>query len=135
VPELAELGDVDTGVVTLLHENGALTLIDNSRQAVYGYDQRVEAFGAKGMAASENPPSHTGILRTADGMRAPTLPHFFLERYIPSYLAQWQAFVRAVRDRLPSPVNGADGRAPVAIALAAETSLREGRPVAVAEIG
>jgi len=134
-PELAEFGDVDTAVVTLLHECGALTVIDNSRQAVYGYDQRVEAFGAKGVAASDNPLAHTGVIRTADGMRGPTLPYFFLERYIPSYVAQWQAFVSAIRGGLPSPVDGADGRAPLAIGLAANRSLREGRPVAVAEIG
>jgi myo-inositol 2-dehydrogenase/D-chiro-inositol 1-dehydrogenase len=134
-PELAEFGDIDTAVITLLHESNALTVIDNSRQAVYGYDQRVEAFGSKGMAASENPLAHTGIVRTAEGTRAATLPYFFLERYVPSYLAQWKAFVDAVREGLPSPVNGADGRAPLAIGLAAGRSLAEGRPVAVAEIG
>jgi myo-inositol 2-dehydrogenase/D-chiro-inositol 1-dehydrogenase len=134
-PELAEFGDIDTAVVTLQHDNGAMTLIDNSRQAVYGYDQRVEAFGSGGMAASENPPAHTGVLRTADGMQAATLPYFFLERYIPSYLAQWEAFVRSVRDELPSPVTGSDGRAPLAIGLAAGLSHRESRPVRVAEIG
>ncbi len=134
-PALAELGDIDTAVVTLLHESGAMTVIDNSRQAVYGYDQRVEAFGSRGVAASENPLAHTGVVRTADGTRAPTLPYFFLDRYVPSYVAQWEAFVTAVRDGLPSPVTGADGRAPLAIGLAAWRSLHENRPVAVAEIG
>jgi myo-inositol 2-dehydrogenase / D-chiro-inositol 1-dehydrogenase len=134
-PELAELGDIDTAVITLLHENGVLTVIDNSRQAVYGYDQRVEAFGSRGMAASENPLAHTGVVRTAEGGRTATLPHFFLERYVPSYVAQWEAFATAVRAGLPSPVGGADGRAPLAIGLAAGRSLRENRPVAVAEIG
>jgi len=133
-PELAEFGDIDTAVVTLVHESGALTVIDNSRQAVYGYDQRVEAFGSMGMAASENPPAHTGIVRTVDGTHAATLPYFFLERYVPSYLSQWDAFVTAVRHDLPSPVGGADGRAPLAIGLAAQRSLREGRPVRVDEI-
>jgi myo-inositol 2-dehydrogenase/D-chiro-inositol 1-dehydrogenase len=134
-PELAELGYIDTAVVTLVHENGALTVIDNSRQAVYGYDQRVEAFGSKGLAASENPLVHTGSVRTADGVQAATLPYFFLERYVPSYIAQWEALVAALRGDLPSPVDGADGRAPIAIGIAAERSLREGRPVTVAEIG
>ena len=68
-------------VVTLAHENGCLTTIDNSRQAVYGYDQRVEVFGSRGMAASENPLAHSGLVRTAEGTRAAALPHFFLERY------------------------------------------------------
>jgi myo-inositol 2-dehydrogenase/D-chiro-inositol 1-dehydrogenase len=134
-PELMELGDIDTAVATLVHENGVLTVIDNSRQAVYGYDQRVEAFGSRGVAASENPLAHTGVVRTADGARAATLPYFFLERYIPSYLAQWEAFAAAVRAGEPAPVSGADGRAPLAIGLAAARSLREQRPVRTAEIG
>src|SRR3954466_10729664 len=75
----ADAGDVDTAVVVLEHANGCLTTIDNSRQAVYGYDQRVEVFGSGGVASSENPLTHTGTVRTADGMRAPTLPYFFLE--------------------------------------------------------
>jgi myo-inositol 2-dehydrogenase / D-chiro-inositol 1-dehydrogenase len=133
-PELLELGDVDTAVATLLHENGALTVIDNSRQAVYGFDQRVEAFGSRGVAASENPLAHRGVLRTADGTRAATLPYFFVERYLPSYVAQWEAFARAVRSGGASPVTGADGRAPLAIGLAAWRSHREQRPVGLAEI-
>ena len=133
-PELTELGDIDTAVVTLLHESGALTVIDNSRRAVYGFDQRVEAFGSRGMAASENPPAHTGVLRTADGTRAASLPYFFVERYLPSYVAQWRAFVDAARSGGSSPVTGADGRAPLEIGLAAGRSLCERRPVRVAEI-
>ena len=66
-PAFAEAGDVDTAVVTLVHDNGCLTTIDNSRQAVYGYDQRVEVFGSAGMAASENPLAHAGVIRTARG--------------------------------------------------------------------
>ncbi|HET6836323.1 MAG TPA: inositol 2-dehydrogenase [Acidimicrobiales bacterium] len=134
VPGFSEVGDVDTAVVTLRHENGCLTVIDNSRQAVYGFDQRVEVFGAKGMAASENPAAHTGILRTSDGTHASPLPNFFLERYSLSYQREWAAFVDAVRRRTPPPVTGADGRAPLLIGLAARRSLREHRPVRVAEI-
>ena len=65
----AEAGDVDTALVTLVHESGCLTAIDNSRQAVYGFDQRVEVFGSDGMAASENPLAHTAVVRTARGTR------------------------------------------------------------------
>ena len=89
-------GDVDTALVTLVHENGCLTAIDNSRQAVYGYDQRVEVFGSAGMAASENPLAHTAVVRTAEGTRLPTLPYFYLERYVPSYVREWEAFVGAL---------------------------------------
>ena len=131
-PAFGEADDVDTALVTLVHENGCLTAIDNSRQAVYGYDQRVEVFGSRGMAASENPHAHTAVVRTADGTHTSPLPHFFLERYVPSYLREWDAFVEAVRTGTPTAVNGADARAPLVIGLAAWQSLREGRPVELA---
>jgi myo-inositol 2-dehydrogenase/D-chiro-inositol 1-dehydrogenase len=134
-PDFADIGDVDTAVVTLVHEDGALTVIDNSRQAVYGYDQRVEAFGSAGMAAAGNPPVHTGTLLTAAGSTGPALPYFFLERYTPSYVHEWEAFVDAVRSGGPSPVPGAAGRAALVIGLAANRSLHEGRSVRTGEIG
>jgi myo-inositol 2-dehydrogenase/D-chiro-inositol 1-dehydrogenase len=130
----AEAGDVDTALVTLVHENGCLTAIDNSRRAVYGYDQRVEVFGSGGMAASDNPLAHTGVVRTAEGSRRPTLPYFYLERYIPSYLREWEAFVAALDAGRTPPVTAVDARAPLAIGLAAWRSVREGRPVRVAEV-
>jgi myo-inositol 2-dehydrogenase / D-chiro-inositol 1-dehydrogenase len=128
-------GDVDVAIVTLRHANGALTVIDNSRQAVYGYDQRVEVLGSKGMAASENPLAHTGIRRDATGSTSELLPFFFLDRYIPSYVNEWAAFVDMVANGKPSPVNAADGRAPLVIGLAALKSLAERRPVQISEIG
>jgi myo-inositol 2-dehydrogenase/D-chiro-inositol 1-dehydrogenase len=134
-PMFAEAGDVDTAVVVLTHENGALTVIDNSRRAVYGFDQRVEAFGSAGVAASENAPAHTGLVRTASGLSGPPLAHFFLERYLQSYIDEWSAFVAAARDGGASPVPGTDGRAALAAALAADRSLHEQRAVAVAEVG
>jgi myo-inositol 2-dehydrogenase/D-chiro-inositol 1-dehydrogenase len=133
-PEYADAGDVDTAVVTLVHENGCLTTIDNSRQAVYGYDQRVEVFGSAGMATSENPLAHTAVIRTADGAQAATLPYFYLERYTPSYLREWHAFVTAVNAGEQPPVSAADARPPLVIGLAAWRSLREGRPVRVEEV-
>jgi myo-inositol 2-dehydrogenase / D-chiro-inositol 1-dehydrogenase len=133
-PSFADAGDVDTALVVLEHEDGCLTTIDNSRQAVYGYDQRVEVFGSGGMAASENPPRHTGIVRTAEGTRAPPLPHFFLERYTASYIREWEAFVAAVSAGETPPVGVVDARAPLVIGLAAARSLHEGRPVRVEEV-
>jgi len=127
-PGFGEAGDVDTAVILLEHENGCFTTIDNSRKAVYGYDQRVEVFGSAGMAASENPLAHSTIVRTATGVRAATLPYFFLERYIPSYLGEWQAFVSAIASGTPPVVGAVDARAPLVIGLAAWASLREGRP-------
>ena len=132
-PTFGEAGDVDTAVVMLVHESGVLTVIDNSRRSVYGYDQRVEAFGSEGLAASENGPVHTGVLRTAAGTSRPPLPHFFLERYRQSYLDEWDAFVAGVRGGTSPPVSGSDGRAALVVALAAGRSLREGRAVRVDE--
>jgi myo-inositol 2-dehydrogenase/D-chiro-inositol 1-dehydrogenase len=134
-PAIGEAGDVDTAVVVLRHENGCITTIDNSRQAVYGYDQRVEAFGSGGMAASENPLTHTGMRRSAAGTISQTIPYFFLDRYIPSYIEEWKAFVAYIADGGPSPVSANDGRAPLVIGLAAWKSYRDGRPVRCDEIG
>ena len=134
-PDIGAAGDLDTAVIVLTHENRAITTIDNSRRAVYGYDQRVEAFGSGGVACSTNPLATTTLVRTESGGQTAALPYFFTERYIPSYLAGWRAFVEAVRHDLPSPVDGQDGRAPVAIGLAAWKSIRERRPVRMAEIG
>jgi myo-inositol 2-dehydrogenase / D-chiro-inositol 1-dehydrogenase len=130
----AAADDVDTAVVTLMHADGCLTTIDNSRQAVYGYDQRVEVFGSAGMAVSENPLSHAAVVRTRDGVRGAALPYFYLERYIPSYLGEWGAFVSALSAGEPPVVGPADARAPLVIGLAAWRSLREGRPVSLAEV-
>jgi len=133
-PAIGEAGDVDTAVIVLTHENGAITTIDNSRQAVYGYDQRVEAFGSAGLAVSENPRSHTAEVHKADGTTLTTIPYFFLERYIPSYLAEWTGFLDGLRSGT-MPVSMADGREPLVIGLAAWQSVREGRPVQTSEIG
>jgi myo-inositol 2-dehydrogenase/D-chiro-inositol 1-dehydrogenase len=133
-PGFAECDDVDTAIVTLEHANGCLTAIDNSRQAVYGYDQRVEAFGSLGVASSENPPANAGLLRTAEGVSGSPLPYFFLERYLPSYIHEWEAFVAAVATGDTPPVTAADARAPLVIGLAARRSLREGRAVRIDEV-
>ena len=134
-PAIGAAGDLDTAVILLAHENRAITTIDNSRRAVYGYDQRVEAFGSGGMATSANPLDTTTVIHDADGGHGSRLPYFFTERYIPSYLAEWEAFVDAVRQGTPSPVDGMDGRAPLVIGLAAQKSIRERRPVLTSEIG
>ena len=133
-PAIGAAGDLDTAVVVVTHANGAVTTIDNSRRAVYGYDQRLEAFGSAGMASSDNPPSATARYWDGDGSHGTPLPHFFLERYTPSYLAGWDAFVAMVAGA-PSPVSLADGRAPLVMGLAAWKSVREARPVEIAEIG
>ncbi|MGI9596895.1 MAG: inositol 2-dehydrogenase [Acidimicrobiales bacterium] len=134
-PAIGTAGDLDTVVVMLTHADGTITTIDNCRQAAYGYDQRVEAFGSNGVSSSENQLDHYAVNRTADGGHTARVPHFFLDRYIPSYLAQWQSFVDAVAGGGEVAVNGADGRAPLVIGLAAWRSVREERPVLTSEFG
>ena len=131
---IGEVGDLDTAVVVCRHTSGAISTIDNSRQAVYGYDQRVEAFGSAGMAASDNPTVAAAMTRSTGGSSGPGLPYFFVERYMPAYVAGWSEFVAMVGGA-PSPCTLADGRAALVLALAAWRSARERRPVAVEEIG
>lgn len=132
-PAIGAADDLDTVVIVMTHANGVITTIDNSRQAVYGYDQRVEVFGSAGMVASENPLTTTTVFRGVEGAQASTIPYFFLDRYIPSYLAEWSAFVDMVRGGAPSPVTLADGRAPLVIGLAARQSIRDNRPVRIGQ--
>ncbi len=133
-PRIGEAGDIDTAVVTLKFKNGAVGTIDNSRQAVYGYDQRVEVFGSKGSARSENLYPNAVTFSTAQMVSRDLPLNFFLERYLPSYQAEMEAFVRALLDDKPMPVGGPDGRAPVVIAMAALRSYRENRPVKIGEV-
>ena len=86
------------------------------------------------MAASENPHAHTALVRSAAGTATAPLPFFFLDRYVPAYLAQWEAFVAACRAGAPGSPGLADARAPLVIGLAAQRSRAEGRRVEIAEI-
>ena len=132
--EIGKLGDVDTAITTLTFKNGALGVIDNSRQAVYGYDQRVEVFGSKGYVEVKNDFPNSAVLSTADGVTSEKPHYFFLERYKTSYIEELKAFTEAVtRDEQP-PVTGNDGLQPVLIGAAALRSLKENRPVAVEEM-
>jgi len=133
-PDIGKAGDIDTAVISLKFVNGALGIIENSRKAVYGYDQRVEVFGSKGTAlADNNRPTSTIILNASGTMQDKPL-NFFLERYQTAFTAELQAFVDAVIEDKPTPVSGKDGLAPVLIALAAQESLNTGKPVKVASV-
>ena len=134
-PDIGAAGDLDTAVIVMTHENRAITTIDNSRRAAYRYDQRVEAFGSACVASSGNPLTTTTVIRNSEGGCEPALPYFFSDRYILNYLAEWQAFVDAVRHDKLSTVGGDDGRAPLVIGLAAWKSIYQGRPVRTTEIG
>jgi myo-inositol 2-dehydrogenase/D-chiro-inositol 1-dehydrogenase len=128
-PEIAEIGDVDTSVVVLRHASGCLTVIDNSRQAVYGYDQRVEALGTAGMAVTENPPRHTAVIADDRSIGNAVLADSFIDRYETSFVRQWQSFVGNVLSGAPPAVSGHDARVPLVAGLAAIESMATGRPV------
>ena len=133
-PAIGEAGDVDTAIVTLKMENGALAVIDNSRRAVYGYDQRCEVFGSAGMAASGNDAPSTLQLSTARGVCAEKPLWFFLERYTQAYADELRSFVSAITARTPAEVTADDGLQSVRMAMAAKRSLLERRPVRLDEI-
>lgn len=133
-PEIGKAGDVDTAVITLRFANGALGMIDNSRKAVYGYDQRAEVFGSGGVAIANNKTPDTVVQSDAVGVHSAKPLHFFIERYADAYVAEMQEFVRCViEDKTPS-VTGMDGRAPVVIGYAALKSAKENRPVKLSEV-
>ncbi len=134
-PELHELKDVDTDIVTLKFANGALGVIDNSRKAVYGYDQRLEVFCSNGTAMANNETETTVVKGNKDGFLSAKPPYFFMQRYAPCYIEEVREFITCVRDDLPTPTTGQDGRAAVVLGYAAWKSVRENRPVKICEIG
>jgi myo-inositol 2-dehydrogenase/D-chiro-inositol 1-dehydrogenase len=131
---IGDAGDIDTALTTLIFENGAMANIDNSRKAVYGYDQRLEVFGSGGMAKVDNnfPDNHQ--LYGPDGIHGALPLHFFLERYTTSYLNEMEAFFNSIQNNEDVVVSGEDGLKSMKIALAAKKSVKENRPVLVKEI-
>jgi myo-inositol 2-dehydrogenase / D-chiro-inositol 1-dehydrogenase len=115
-PNAAELGDVDTAVLSLRFANGAFGAIDNCRRTTYGYDQRLEVHGSGGLARADNKPAH-----------------FYMDRYGEAFALELASFVRAL-DGEPVEVTGRDGLAAVAVAQAAKRALDERRVVELAEI-
>jgi myo-inositol 2-dehydrogenase/D-chiro-inositol 1-dehydrogenase len=130
-PAIGEAGDIDTAVVTMKLENGALAAIENSRKAVFGYDQRLEVFGSEGGVEAANEAPFQVTLRTAAGIRAENPLYFFLERYRRSFEIELEAFVTSIREDRDPPVGGRDGLMSVLIGLAAARSMAENRPVKV----
>ncbi len=130
-PAIGAAGDVDTAMVTLKFESGAIGVIDNSRQAVYGYDQRVEILGSAGAVRTENNYPNSMILSGPATIQRDLPLNFFIERYAESYRLELQAFVDAVLNDAPVPVSGADGRISTVMALAAQQSYAENRPVKI----
>ena len=133
-PAIGEAGDVDTAIINLKFENGALGVIDNSRRAAYGYDQRIEVFGSLGAAmASNDTPTNVTIMNDA-GVTTDKPLYFFLERYMQSFRDEMVQFVDAVQNDKATPTTGTDGLNSILVALAAKKSVAEGRPVKISEI-
>ncbi|MCX6020080.1 MAG: inositol 2-dehydrogenase [Chloroflexi bacterium] len=130
-PAIGAAGDVDTAVVLMRFANGTIVTIDNSRKAVYGYDQRVEAFGSAGAIQSGNVYPNTAVLSSADSVRRDLPLNFFMQRYLDAYAAEIESFVDAVAYDKPVAVSGDDGRAAFAMAVAAKKSMESGQPVRI----
>lgn len=133
-PAIGDEGDVDTAIVTLTFESGAIGVIDNSRQAVYGYDQRLEVFGSEGSVRDENDIPDTVVISRADNTSCKTTYKVMWDRYTQAFIDEMKAFANAViNDEIP-PVTDRDGLYPVLMAAAADKSLKEGRPVKITEV-
>ena len=133
-PEIGQAGDVDTAVITLRFQNGVIGTIDNSRKAVYGYDQRVEVFGSGGAVSVDNNYPNTAVVSDAQHIHRDLPLNFFIERYVESYIAEMKVFIECVQQDKTPPVTGIDGRIPVIMGHAARKSYAENRPVRLSEI-
>ena len=133
-PAIGEAGDVDTAIINLKFENGALGVIDNSRRAAYGYDQRIEVFGSLGAAVAANDTPTNVTIMNENGVTTDKPLYFFLERYMQSFRDEMIQFVDAVLNDKPTPTTGTDGLNSILVALAAKKSVQEGRPVKISEI-
>ena len=130
-PAIGDAGDVDTATATLRTASGKICMITNSRRASYGYDQRVEVHGAKGMLSAENMRPTTVVQATAEGYRADPLLDFFMQRYESAYRLELEAFLRALKNGEAANPSGEDGVKALELADAADQSMREGRAISV----
>ena len=126
-PAIGEAGDIDTAMVTMRSGSGVLCQISNSRRAAYGYDQRIEVFGEKGMLRAENIRPTSVELTTEEGTQTDTVLHFFLERYEAAYKAELEDFLAALREGRPPLAAGRDGQVALELAEAAIASHQSGK--------
>lgn len=133
-PEIGKAGDLDTALIVLKFKNGVIGTIDNSRQAAYGYDQRVEILGSLGSIATGNCYPNQAVVSTGTEVRKDLPLNFFMERYTESFANEVRSFVQAVREDKPTEVGGNDGLVAVVMGLAARKSYDEHRPVRLSEV-
>lgn len=130
---VGEAGDIDTALTTLIFEDGTYAVIDNSRKASYGYDQRLEIFGNAGMIKVENNLHNRNVIYDEKGIHHALPLDFFMDRYAKSYLNEMELFVDALHNNKPMPAGGADGLKATEIAYAAKMSMETGLPVKLGE--
>lgn len=128
-PAIKEAGDWDSVNVILKTASGKQCVISNSRRATYGYDQRIEVHGSKGMAQAANRHESTAEIASAEGYARPPLLNFFMDRYAVAYANEIAAFVAAVTEGGPTPTTGLDGLKALELADAAVTSAQTGQAV------
>ncbi|MBS4198152.1 inositol 2-dehydrogenase [Bacillus sp. FJAT-49732] len=133
-PIFEKYNDVDTAITTLTFEDGSLGVIDNSRQAMYGYDQRIEVFGDLGVAFAENERYTNVQIATKDSILLDHPKFFFLDRYKAAFMSEIQEFANAIIENKAVSCSGEDGYKAELIALAAKVSVKEKRSVSLSEL-
>lgn len=133
-PAIGTLGDFDSVNVILRTASGRQAIISNSRRATYGYDQRIEVLGSKGMVCAENQAENRVTLADTTGYHSAPLLNFFMSRYTAAYANEIAAFVASVTHRTATPTTGLDGLLALALADAALKSVAESRTVRVSEV-
>jgi myo-inositol 2-dehydrogenase / D-chiro-inositol 1-dehydrogenase len=128
-PKIGEAGDFDSAAIVLTFKNGAICVINNCREASYGYDQRVEVFGSKGMVDIANNLHSRAVISTKDGVVGEKPLDFFMDRYTQAYVAEVTEFINAIVDDADLTTCAADGLKSVEIAKAATQSAKTGLPV------
>jgi len=129
--KIGEAGDCDTAAVQMQTASGKIAVITNSRRATYGYDQRIEVHGSKGMLRAGNIHNTTVEVATAEGFHEDPILHFFTERYGQAYASEVLAFIDAVTNGTPATPSGHDGLQAQKLADAATLSWQTGKPVKV----
>lgn len=128
---IGQLGDLDTTMVTVKFKNGAVGSINNCRKSVYGYDQRVEVFGASGCAIAYNETPNRVEYVDEGGFHSDKPLYFNMERYPQAFLGEMKAFIDSIKKGETPPVTGKDARISVVLSMAARKSYEENRPVKV----
>ena len=130
-PEIEKANDVDTAIINMSLKNGVLATINNSRQAVYGYDQRIEVLGSKGVLKVENKLLNKVVKGTKEGFISSNPQNFFIDRYEQSYKKELLNFVQSIKGDIVDYADADDGLHALKAGLAANNSLLNNTPFLV----